>query len=275
MSSLLKRSITGVIFVAVLLGAVYFGELSTFILFLAIVVLGADELYSIVKKSKTINPLGFWGIVTSAVLFVLYTLSHKGIIEDKFLFVVVILIFLTFIFELFRKKSHPFVNITYTIIGCVYVALPFAMLYNLGHFDNYSFSDSFNYQLIFGILFIQWANDTGAYLAGMSIGKHKLFERISPNKTWEGAIGGLLLAVGVAYACSVFLGVIDIVDWIVIGILIVIFGSFGDLVQSQLKRSLSIKDSGNILPGHGGILDRFDGLIISVPIVYSYLQLIS
>jgi phosphatidate cytidylyltransferase len=118
-----------------------------------------------------------------------------------------------------------------------------------------------------------WTSDTGAYLAGRSFGKTKLFERISPKKTWEGSIGGVILSLVVAYGISNLLGFDDVTtfDWMVIALLVVIFGTFGDLFESLLKRNLHIKDSGTILPGHGGVLDRFDGLFLAIPAVFFYL----
>jgi phosphatidate cytidylyltransferase len=124
-----------------------------------------------------------------------------------------------------------------------------------------------------GYLGILWLNDTGAYFTGSLIGKHKLFERISPKKTWEGSIGGAVLAIATAYLASILFPQFSAWKWIGIGILTVIFGTLGDLVESALKRSLNIKDSGTILPGHGGILDRFDAVLVSVPFVFVFLSL--
>jgi phosphatidate cytidylyltransferase len=124
-----------------------------------------------------------------------------------------------------------------------------------------------------GFFLLLWTSDTGAYLAGRSFGKTKLFERISPKKTWEGSIGGTILSIAVAYGISKLLGFDDVTtfDWMVIAVLVVIFGTFGDLFESLLKRNLHIKDSGTILPGHGGVLDRFDGLFLAIPAVFFYL----
>jgi phosphatidate cytidylyltransferase len=124
-----------------------------------------------------------------------------------------------------------------------------------------------------GFFLLLWTSDTGAYLAGKSFGKTKLFERISPKKTWEGSIGGTILSLAVAYGISNVLGFDDVTtfDWMVIAVLVVIFGTFGDLFESLLKRNLHIKDSGTILPGHGGVLDRFDGLFLAIPAVFFYL----
>jgi len=180
---------------------------------------------------------------------------------------------LTFIIELFRKNDTPFVNVAYTLLGVLYIVLPFAMLFHLGFYTNNSFSEHYSYQIILGIFILLWTNDTGAYLSGRFFGKHKLFERISPKKTWEGAIGGGILALIVAYVISIYFTNLTLTDWIITGALIVVFGDLGDLIESMLKRSFGIKDSGKLLPGHGGILDRFDALLLAVPFVYSYLQL--
>jgi len=120
-----------------------------------------------------------------------------------------------------------------------------------------------------------WANDTGAYLSGRSFGKHKLFERISPNKTWEGFIGGILLAVVIALNLEHYFGALSKWEWVTMAVIIGVFGTLGDLVESMLKRSLGVKDSGNILPGHGGLLDRFDGLLMAAPLVFFFLLMLS
>jgi phosphatidate cytidylyltransferase len=126
-----------------------------------------------------------------------------------------------------------------------------------------------------GFLLILWLNDTGAYLIGSWIGKHKLFERISPKKTWEGSMGGAFMALLTSWGMALLVKGIPLWQWISIGLIIVIFGTLGDLVESMLKRSLGIKDSGTILPGHGGILDRFDALLLAVPFVFVFLAIFS
>ncbi len=118
------------------------------------------------------------------------------------------------------------------------------------------------------------ANDTGAYLVGRKFGKHKLFERISPKKTWEGSFGGAILGLGVGYLNAQLFPDLSLFNWMIVALLVVVFGSLGDLVESMFKRSLGIKDSGKLLPGHGGILDRFDGIFIAAPVVYTYLRFI-
>ena len=272
---MLTRAITGIFFVLALLASMYFGQLSSFILFLVIVLLGTDEFYTLVKKSKEVKAVKIIGILISISLFIVIGLVVQGSIPLKFFAIPLALSFLVFLIELYKKSNYPFINIAYTILASIYIALPFGLLYHLGYYQNNGFQSEFSHHILWGFFFILWANDTGAYLSGRFFGKHKLFERISPKKTWEGSIGGGLLGIAVAYISSLYFMELSLTNWIIVAILTVIFGGLGDLVESMLKRSLNIKDSGNILPGHGGILDRFDGLFLSVPFIYCYLVLIS
>lgn len=272
---MLTRAITGFIFILTIMAGVYFNSFIAFSLFTLIIVLGIDEFYGLVKKSKTIEPIKFWGILTGLVTTIIVGLIIFNLVEFKIIFVPILMIFFTFLIELYRKKETPFINIAYTILGIIYIVIPFMMLFHLGFYSGNGFSNSYSFQLILGFFLLLWTNDTGAYLSGRFFGKHKLFERISPKKTWEGSIGGGLLTIGIAIIIAVFFTNLNQTNWIVLAILVAIFGGLGDLVESMLKRSLNIKDSGNLLPGHGGILDRFDGLLLSVPFIYSYLYLIS
>src|SRR5690606_32782836 len=149
-----------------------------------------------------------------------------------------------------------------------FVAMPFVLL-NVMAFED----GVYNFEVILGSLLILWATDTGAYFAGTRFGKRKLFERISPKKSWEGFIGGAVLAMIFAWGSSVYLKSLSPTSWLVVGVLIIVGGTFGDLIESLLKRSIEIKDSGSSLPGHGGFLDRFDGLLISVPFIATYLEI--
>ncbi|MGB0881769.1 MAG: phosphatidate cytidylyltransferase [Vicingaceae bacterium] len=272
---MLTRAITGFLFILTIIAGIYFNQYISMALFTLIVILGIEEFYGLVKKSKTIKPIKFWGNLTGFLLMTILCLISLNIIALKFVFVPVIMIFTTFLIELYRKKDNPFINIAYTLLGMSYIVIPFAMLFHMGFYAKNNFNSSYSFQIILGFFIMLWTNDTGAYLAGRFLGKHKLFERISPKKTWEGSFGGATLTILAAYILSVYFTNLDLTNWIVIALLVAIFGGLGDLVESMLKRSLNIKDSGNILPGHGGILDRFDGLLISVPFIYSYLYLIS
>lgn len=267
---MLTRSITGALFVAILVSAIYFNGTIALSLFCLIVVLGVDEFYGLVKKSKNVSPIKFWGLLSNLSLIITLCLIAQKSINQKYILVPIIMLFSTFIIELYRKKNHPFLNIAYTIISSFYITVPFAMLFHLGFYN----SSEYSFQIILGFFFLLWTSDTGAYLSGKFFGKHKLFERISPKKTWEGSIGGAVLTTCIAYILSIYFTDLSFTNWIIVGLLTVTFGGLGDLVESMLKRSLNIKDSGNILPGHGGILDRFDGLLVGVPFVYTYLHLV-
>jgi len=192
-----------------------------------------------------------------------------GFFSPQILLINIPVLFLIFIFELYLKAENPFQNIACTLLGIIYVALPFSLL-------NYitTTTQTYSYELLFGFFFIIWSCDSGAYLVGSTIGKHKLFPRISPGKTWEGSIGGAIISYGVAYLISGWYTSIDRIDWMVIATILIVIGTIGDLVESLFKRSINVKDSGTILPGHGGILDRFDSLIMSAPFVFTYLYLV-
>lgn len=272
---MLTRTITGLLFIVTIVAGIYFNATITMCLFSLIVLLGIDEFYGLAKKSKELKPIKFWGSLTGLSLMVILCLLVLKIVEIKWIFIPILMVFVIFLIELYRKKNNPFTNISYTILGIVYIVIPFAMLFHLGFYANNNFTDNYSFQIILGFFVLLWTNDTGAYLAGRFFGKHKLFERISPKKTWEGSFGGGIATVGGAFVLSMFFTNLNLTNWIIVAVLIAVFGGLGDLVESMLKRSLGVKDSGKLLPGHGGILDRFDGLLLSVPFVYSYIYLIS
>ena len=180
---------------------------------------------------------------------------------------IILLLPLMFICELFRKSATPIANIATTLMGVVYVAMPLSLLLFIplllggGEWKPWT--------LLFYI-FIIWANDVFAYLFGISFGKHRLFERISPKKSWEGFVGGLVGAMAMGYLAATIMGG-DHVEWIGMALIAAITGVFGDLVESLFKRSVDVKDSGQVIPGHGGWLDRFDALLLSVPFAFIYL----
>ena len=178
-----------------------------------------------------------------------------------------------FFIELFRNKPNPFNNIGFTVLGIIYIIVPFLLL-SITSFDITSSDISYAPNKLLGFFLLIWANDTFAYLVGIAIGRTKLFERISPKKTWEGTIGGIICTQGIAYIISIYFTELTMIQWMIIALIISVFGTLGDLVESMFKRSLGVKDSGNILPGHGGILDRFDAVLLCSPFVVVYLMLI-
>jgi phosphatidate cytidylyltransferase len=189
---------------------------------------------------------------------------------QKFVLLLTLTVASVFMQELFKKSTSPFTNIAYTFLGAILIIIPFAFFHGLAYLQG-----SFNFHFPMAFLLMLWSNDTGAYLTGLGFGRHKLFERHSPKKTWEGFIGGVLIAAGVGLIISRFYTELPAVEWAIMGVIIGTVGTMGDLVESMFKRSINVKDSGSILPGHGGLLDRFDGLFLAVPVVYTYLYLIT
>ena len=246
--------------------------------------LGLHEFYSLLKFAKY-EPQRDVGMIVGGIIFLLFTFRYELFGEMIF---VLMAPFIAAIFfaELYRDLPNPFTNIALTLTGIIYIVLPFAMWVNYAcpyapaHIkivdqliSSFSNTPEYNPHILIGFFLILWTNDTGAYLSGMALGKHKLWERISPHKTWEGFFGGMLLSIAVAYVISKFYTDVNSILWMIIGLLVSVFGTMGDLVESLFKRSINVKESGGILPGHGGILDRFDGVLLATPIVLTLVQI--
>jgi phosphatidate cytidylyltransferase len=234
--------------------------------------MGLWEFYGLAEKTGA-KPNKTLGIILGIVTYSVVIPYHfpVDVPFHKIALIALPLVVIIAIAELYRKKDNPFTNIAYTIFGVVYVVLPFALF-------NFFVSDliTYEYHFALGFFCMVWANDTGAYLSGKAFGKHKLFERISPNKTWQGSVGGVILTIGVAVLFSwIWDNNFDgLVHWLVVAVIIGVVGGLGDLVESMFKRSIDVKDSGNIMPGHGGILDRFDAVLLAAPCVFAYIMLV-
>lgn len=268
MTNFTQRVITGALFGAVMISSVVFNGWTFIALFFVINVLSIWEFYKLVMTDGS-EPRRYAGTILSCLLFILAALIAKNVISPFYLIVLIPLTFYIFIQELYLKSKKPFENLADTFIGIIYLTIPLSLF----NFIAFPVNDSgnYHYQIILGFFFLLWASDTGAYLFGRKLGKRKLFERHSPKKSWEGSIGGTFTTLLVAFIISKFYTDLVLIDWLVMALLIVVTGTLGDLVESMLKRSLDVKDSGKMLPGHGGILDRFDGLFLSVPFVVTYL----
>lgn len=274
MQGLIRRVTTAIFFVVVMLGGIYGGQYPFVILFAIITALCLWEFHSMVlqKNQKRDRIRKFIGVVFGLTPFVMVSMLKLNLLqspEDFVLYTSVLtfpIIFMSFIYELFAASDRPFANVAFIILGMVYIGTPFALVDFIA-FDG----EQFRANTVFGLLLLTWINDTAAYLIGSQIGKHKLFPRISPKKTWEGSIGGGISTI----ILSGILGYIfleqTIFEWMVLGVIVVIFGSIGDLIESMLKRSFAVKDSGTMLPGHGGLLDRFDAFIFLVPFATAYI----
>ncbi|MBR5612670.1 MAG: phosphatidate cytidylyltransferase [Bacteroidaceae bacterium] len=276
MKNFIQRAITGVIFVAVLIGCIIGGPLSFGILFCLISALATVEFCQLMNQQEDVQVNRNICTLGSIALFLCFFFYGMNPAETGiFIPYLAILIYL-FISELYLKKKNPINNWAYAMFSQLYVALPFALLNVLAFQTNGTTSDSqYLFILPLSIFIFNWVNDTGAYCTGMLLGKHPLFKRISPKKSWEGSIGGCVFSIAAAFALAHFFPIMSTAKWVGMGITVVIFGTWGDLTESLMKRQLGIKDSGNILPGHGGMLDRFDSAIMAIPAAVVYLYLIS
>lgn len=253
-----------------MLGSMFLGAYTFTIFYLLLSLFSLAEFYKLIKTSG-IRPHRNVALVVGCLIFMVTAGYHFLQFDGKYLLVLIPLIFSVFVAELYKKDKIPFANISYTFVGFIYVTIPFCFFYSLGFLNSWT---SYNFHLPLAFLLMLWANDTGAYLFGRKLGNHKLFERHSPKKTWEGFFGGMATSVLVSFLISFFFKEVSPLVLAGMAILVAGFGTLGDLVESMLKRSLNAKDSGSLLPGHGGLLDRFDGLLIAAPVVYAYLYLI-
>ena len=274
MKNLIIRAISGAVFVGLVIASILVSHSFFSTLFLIITILCLHEFYSNVYKSG-IFVQRVLGTVIGALIFAIVAAVGIGLQHNKDLFIlmsaIIPLFFLVFIIELWRKKPNPFTNIAYTLLGIIYIAIPLgAMNFLL----NPEMEDgAYITSIVLGVFALTWTNDTFAYLTGILFGRRRLFERHSPKKSWEGFWGGFLFTLLFAYILYRIIPdtYLSLFDWIALGVIVSAIGTMGDLVESMFKRSLNVKDSGNIMPGHGGILDRLDGVLIVIPFIFCYL----
>jgi phosphatidate cytidylyltransferase len=259
------RAITGFFFVIVMLGSLLLGSYAFAVFFIVLSMLCLVEFYRLVR-TETIHPHRSLGVLLSGTIITPVVLNFLFGDYLNYIFLAVPAAISICIVELFRKKDHPFVNLAFTYFGILFIIIPFCFFTGLAFIGK-----EFNFHFPLAFMLMLWASDTGAYLFGINFGKHKLFERHSPKKSWEGFFGGLFTSLAAAYIISTQFNEISFLNWAVVCLIIVIAGTFGDLFESMLKRSISIKDSGTILPGHGGLLDRFDGFLFAAPLVFLFL----
>lgn len=267
-SNLRQRVIAALFGAVIIIFSVWFNSWTYFAVFFVICMLTQLEFYKLTGLDGML-PLKFWGTFTGMFLYTLSFLVEKGLLSYNYYFLVFPVAAGAFFIKLYNKSDlKPFTSIAYTFLGIMYVAIPFSLLHYCVFINGY-----YSHQIILGLLFIIWASDTGAYFAGTKFGKTKLFERVSPKKSWEGSIGGTVAALLMALGISYFYQDLQPWEWIILAGIAVITATYGDLVESLFKRSIAIKDSGTVIPGHGGFLDRFDGLLLSVPFILAYLIL--
>jgi len=269
-NNFIQRVATSAIFVIVLVGGTLLHSAMLCAIFVGIVFIGMIEFYRITIKAQH-KPQIISGLVFGIFILISNFLIAANMASKLFYFLYIPFVALFMIIELYRRNKNPIVNVAITLFGSVYVSMPFGLLSYLVFYP--PFGNHYDPSFLIGYFLLMWANDSGAYIIGSLIGKHKLFERVSPKKTWEGFIGGAFFTLLAAFFISKFLKEIGLIHWLAIGSITFLFGTIGDLIESQLKRTVDMKDSGKILPGHGGILDRFDSILVSAPIVFVYLMI--
>ncbi|MCI7786752.1 MAG: phosphatidate cytidylyltransferase [Prevotella sp.] len=273
------RAITGTIFVAAVVTCFLRPEAMMF-LFALVTALSVWEFTGLVNNSGDVRVNRFICTVAGVYLFLAFAGFCSGITPAAVFIPYLLTVVYLFISELYTKAPNSINNWAYTMLSQMYIALPFSMI-NVVAFHSTGDAHVYDYLLPLSIFIFLWTNDTGAYISGSLLGRHKLFPRVSPGKSWEGSIGGGLLVLAVAalvgYLANSSEGghTLSIPAWMGLGLVVVFFGTWGDLVESLFKRTLGIKDSGNILPGHGGMLDRFDSSLMAFPAAVVYLYTVT
>jgi phosphatidate cytidylyltransferase len=271
-----RRTLTGAWIVIFTLGGFWLHPLS-FILTGLLILSGTQYEYYRIVKSTGINVQMIPGMITGGAAYILSTLIASGILEYRFFLLLIPFIALLMITELYRMQEKPFDSLAHTLFCIIYTAVPFS-LFPFSAFGREGINSIIPFKgiifspgIVIGFFILLWVNDTGAYLTGITMGKHRLLERISPKKSWEGFAGGVIFSVLTAWILSGWFGVLDAGRWISVAIIVAVSGTFGDLIESMLKRSTGIKDSGTIMPGHGGFMDRFDSTLLSFPLVFLFI----
>lgn len=266
MNNFITRTLSGLLFVAIVIGSILINPYAFALVFLIITGWAVFEFHKLTNQQESVRVQPFAGLVGGIILFVTSFLFASGAVRYPAYSVYGLYIVAVLIAGLFFPVKNQLHNWTYFLTGQLYIALPFSLLNFILFIHNYQ-----PYILIAFFATI-WINDTGAYLVGSAIGKHKLIERISPKKTWEGFIGGALFSLISGYVFSIFIPQITLVQWLIFSEIVVVFGTFGDLAESLMKRTVHVKDSGNAIPGHGGMLDRFDSMLLAGPVIFIYLS---
>ena len=274
MNNFIVRTITGVIFVTAIVVS-FLNPLAMIFLFSVVTGMTIWEFAGLVNERENVHVNQFICSVAGVLLFLAMAVHTRGLDTLNLAFMpwLATVIYLL-VSELYLKAVDPIHNWAYTMMSQLYIALPFSLLNVLAfQFTNCDLP----WLLPLSVFIFLWVNDSGAYCCGSLLGRHKLFPRISPGKSWEGSIGGGLLVVLAAWGISFYTENNSIVtnltalQWMGLGLVVVVFGTWGDLIESLFKRTLGIKDSGNILPGHGGMLDRFDSSLLAIPAAVVYL----
>lgn len=269
MKEIYTRTLTGIVFLIVVIGSIILDPLAFFIVFSVFVFIGLKEFYQLAGKSTKKPTIEYYifGILT----YMIIGLSSLGYMDVRNTAIIFVFFFLQIAIEIFRKEDPQWKNIAIQLTGYIYISIPFGLMNSLFYTGAI---DVPRYGILIGVFVLIWTSDIFAYLVGSKFGKNRLFERISPKKSWEGSIGGLIFALIAAYILSLFVDQLNLAQWLLLAVILVISGTIGDLVESLLKRNAGVKDSGTIFPGHGGVLDRFDAILFAIPMVFVFINLI-
>jgi phosphatidate cytidylyltransferase len=269
MKNFIVRTVYGFIFAVVVVGSILISPYVFALLMLMVTVIGVFEMNKLLPMQGETAQTTAMVLISTVLVYLLIALAGLGIIAPKVLLLLVLPLLFPFVHALFSIK-HSFGELVPRHYAPVfYVALPSAL--TLFFYSTEFVGEAAGPVLLLVVIVTVWVNDTFAYLTGSLIGKHRLYERISPKKSWEGSIGGLVFSLLIAGLFARYSNYISVDRALIIAILVVVFGSLGDLIESMLKRQAGVKDSGNLIPGHGGILDRFDATFFAVPFVFVYL----
>ena len=271
MTNLVQRSISGIIYVLIIVFAILFSPYTYVILFASVTGMCLWEFYGLLEKKGEAMEDKALATLGGVYVFITGFFWFAGAMNLKYIALWLIIMLYLIIRALYSNDERALRTIAYTFFGQVYIGLPFMFLSRLGFPMDTQGLDNYSPWIILCFFILIWISDTGAYVIGSLFGKHKLFERISPKKSWEGFLGGLFFAVVASFFFPyIFPAHLNSQQWIGFAITTVVFGMFGDLFESLIKRTLSIKDSGNLIPGHGGMLDRFDSSILAAPAAVIY-----
>ena len=263
MKNLIIRALSGAVYIALVIAAIYFGGWLFATFFGILLVLGIHEAQKLARKGKARKTVAYLDIAIGVALFVGTFASMEYGITYKITAVLPIALLLArYVSGLYLKEKSPTLSWAASLFTIGYVALPLTALALLHH--------CYSMPVVLFMFVCIWLNDTGAYLVGCTIGKHRLFERISPKKSWEGFFGGMAFCIAAGSFAHLLIGGSQAV-WIPFAIVVSVFSTWGDLVESLIKRTAGVKDSGNIMPGHGGVLDRIDSLLFVVPAILAFM----
>lgn len=268
---LLKRVLTAALFLIILLSGILINEYLFLGIFLIITAISQLELYKLFENKEHYTQKKY-GIFLGMVLFATSFFVAKGVIDSASYYFTIFLIILMFVIQLYNKRETHFTCIAFTLVAIIYVAIPLSTI-NYIAFAGIN-ENQYTYKFVLAMFVMIWTNDSGAYIFGSIFGKHKLFEKISPKKTWEGTIGGFFTALVASYIISLWFTELSLIQWFIFAAVVSVFGTYGDLVESHLKRRAGVKDSGRIMPGHGGMLDRFDSTYFAAPMIFLYLKIL-